>query len=409
MPLDVGKVLALPEAERLPALERLIDRLGPDDREELVARVRKLRRTFSWKPLPGGQELLRHLVRNSDVQIIGNLGEAGPGKTHSFLCIAAEEFENPVYYRRNFVALSQADGAIDRTVETLKWGRYGKDKASGGSRTWKLSIRGKKRTVSLSAIPDEKALRRVRGKGRDGLFFDEAAEFPELYVRMAVGWQRTRSGRGRTCLIIGSNPPASAEGYWLLAWFGPWIDNEHELYPTAAGVIRWAVFRGLGEAPLWVDGPGPHTVDGAQRWATSITWVPAFRSENPIYADGKYERTLDMLPEPYRSQLARGDFKIGLRADIRQVIPAEWIRAAQKRWRENPLSALPRDARRAALGVPDQHGADIAHGGADSTTVASRSASLFGRRPSARCDPIDERRRPVSTRRGSVAIDSAKR
>jgi hypothetical protein len=43
-------------------------------------------------------------------------------------------------------------------------------------------------------------------------------------------------------MILGSNPPRTAEGYWLLDWFAPWIDDTHPLYPTAPGVLRWAVY-----------------------------------------------------------------------------------------------------------------------------------------------------------------------
>jgi hypothetical protein len=73
-----------------------------------------------------------------------------------------------------------------------------------------------------------------------------------------------------------------------------------------------------------------------------------------------------MLPEPYRSQLKRGDWNIGSRDHDWQVIPTAWVEAAQARWTEKrpdvPMSQL---------------GIDVARGGKDSTVLVPRYAHWF--------------------------------
>jgi hypothetical protein len=68
------------------------------------------------------------------------------------------------------------------------------------------------------------------------------------------------------------------------------------------------------------------------------------------------------MPDPLRSQLLYGDFTIGLTDPEWQVIPTDWIRAAQARGKERPSP----DGPLSALGV------DVARGGDDQTIIAKR-------------------------------------
>jgi hypothetical protein len=79
------------------------------------------------------------------------------------------------------------------------------------------------------------------------------------------------------------------------------------------------------------------------------------------------------MPEPLRSQLLHGDFLAGRKDDRWQVIPSEWVRAAQDRWAAN--ASRPRE--------PMLHmGVDVAQGGADTTVVACLRGVRF--------DPLTE-------------------
>src|SRR5258708_39114696 len=80
-----------------------------------------------------------------------------------------------------------------------------------------------------------------------------------------------------------------------------------------------------------------------------------------------YDKTLQNLPEPLRSQLLFGDFTIGLQDGAFQTIPTEWVRMAQDRWKNMqrpPLAMI-------ALGV------DVARGGEDKTVLAPLIGNWF--------------------------------
>jgi hypothetical protein len=53
----------------------------------------------------------------------------------------------------------------------------------------------------------------------------------------------------------------------------------------------------------------------------SRTFFPAKVTDNPYLMKTGYDRQLESLPEPLRSQLRYGDFAAGLDDDAYQVIP----------------------------------------------------------------------------------------
>jgi DNA-binding Xre family transcriptional regulator len=76
---------------------------------------------------------------------------------------------------------------------------------------------------------------------------------------------------------------------------------------------------------------------------------------------------LQSLPEPLRSQLLNGDFRASAAPNPFQIIPTEWVRAAQKRWieREKPETPL------TAVGI------DPSRGGRDKTALSKRYDNWF--------------------------------
>ncbi|MGM7379778.1 terminase, partial [Acinetobacter baumannii] len=66
---------------------------------------------------------------------------------------------------------------------------------------------------------------------------------------------------------------------------------------------------------------------------TSRTFIPARVTDNKYYMETGYMSTLQALPEPLRSQMLYGDFGAGIEDDPWQVIPTEWVEAAQARWK----------------------------------------------------------------------------
>jgi hypothetical protein len=118
-------------------------------------------------------------------------------------------------------------------------------------------------------------------------------------------------------MILASNPPRTAEGYWLLDWFAPVARRGAPALSDGAGR---AALGGLHRRPegtagrlVWVDGPG--RVRDRRRdlhRALSRTFIPASLEDNPYRNTPEYRAKLQNLPEPLRSQLLKGDFKAGL-------------------------------------------------------------------------------------------------
>jgi len=99
----------------------------------------------------------------------------------------------------------------------------------------------------------------------------------------------------------------------------------------------------------------------------SRSFIPARIQDNAYLLDTGYVSQLQGLPEPLRSQMLFGDFTVGLVDDPWQVIPTDWVRKAQQRWRERvrpdtPLTAM---------------GVDVARGGDDQTVISKRYDNWF--------------------------------
>jgi hypothetical protein len=84
--------------------------------------------------------------------------------------------------------------------------------------------------------------------------------------------------------------------------------------------------------------------------------------DNKFLADTGYLARLQALPEPLRSKMLYGDFSVGREDNPYQVIPSEWVKLAQERWKAAPKP----DAPMTAMGV------DVARGGGDKTVIAMR-------------------------------------
>jgi hypothetical protein len=100
----------------------------------------------------------------------------------------------------------------------------------------------------------------------------------------------------------------------------------------------------------------------------SRTFIPAKLSDNPfLTGDPHYRAILQSLPEPLRSQMLNGDFHASAEADPWQVIPTEWVRAAQRRWIERVRPDVPLSAA----------GLDPARGGRDNMSLSKRYENYF--------------------------------
>jgi hypothetical protein len=304
-----------------------------------------------WNPLPGPQTIAYQTLAD----VTGYGGAAGGGKTDLALGLALLSHKRSLILRRELV---NTKTMMDRLREVV--GNVGRFNSSAGF--WYNSATGQK--IEFGGCPNPGDEQKYRGRPHDLLVFDEADQFPQHVVTFISGWLRTTILNQRCRMLLCFNPPSTAEGEWLLSYFGPWVDDTHPR-PAKPGEIRWYAM---------VDGKEVEREDGQEfihKGETirpkSRTFIPARLLDNPYLMATGYGATLQALPEPLRSQLLYGDFSIGRQDDAWQVIPTAWVKAAQKRWTENPPEGQPCIC----------EGLDVAHGGADSTVKMRRHGPWF--------------------------------
>lgn len=343
----------------------IIPWLTPQERAELNALIGQDIQEIPWRPLPGPQTM----AFESLADVIGYGGAAGGGKTDLAIGKALCHHHRAQIFR---LEGPQLLGIIDRMAEILGT----RDGLAGKPPVWRVPSRDV--VVEFGSVPNLGDETKFQGRPKDLLVIDEAANFLEQVVRFLMGWVRsTRPGQRQQTLLT-FNPPTSAEGRWILDFFGPWLQEKHPLYPTAPGALRWVYVDPDTGKDVWIadDDSRPFVLIGGQRCydfkpadyrpeeiiqPKSRTFIPARVTDNPFLVGTGYMAQLQAMPEPLRSQMLNGDFKAGMKDDPWQVIPTSWVERAMKRWRD-------RSPRGEMMAV----GVDVARGGEDNTIIVSR-------------------------------------
>ena len=305
-----------------------------------------------WTPEPSNSAAsARPIESKADLLLYG--GAAGGGKTDLMIGLALTGHTRSVIFRSTYVDL---DGVEQRLIEILgsREGYNGAD----------MALRRPGCLIEFGALERPGSEFKWQGRSHDFIAFDEGAQLPERAVRHVMAWLRSPDPNQRCRVVIASNPPIGGEGEWLLTWFAPWLDPTFP-NPARPGELRWRCMRADGTI-AWVDGPGVHTIDGVNLRALSCTFIPARLSDNR-FLDARYEAQLMGLPEPLRSKLLHGDFLAGREDGANQVIPWEFIRLAQERWRPDGG----RGVKMTTIGI------DVAQGGADDTVLAPLHGTWF--------------------------------
>lgn len=337
--------------------------LTPAEREELNALVAKDIDERPWRPLPGPQTM----AYESHADVIGFGGAAGGGKTDLAVGLALTEHHRAQVFRREGPQLT---GIIDRLAEIVG----SRDNINGKPAVYEAD----ERKIEFNSMPNLGDETKYQGRPKDLLVIDEAANFLEQQVRFVKGWVRTTRPGQRTRTLLTFNPPTNAEGRWVIDFFGPWLNKRHPMYPTTPGQLRYVYVDPETGKDIWIEGDDPRMfilLDGQRVYdfdplahrpeeiikPESRTFVPSRITDNPFLVSTGYMAQLQALPEPLRSQMLLGDFEAGMEDDPWQVIPTRWVEIAMERWKE-----------RAPRGEMLSIGVDVARGGKDNTTLATR-------------------------------------
>lgn len=309
-----------------------------------------------WTPQAGRQADAYHCL--ADELFYG--GAAGGGKTDLLLGVAGTQQWRSIIFRRIFPSTR---GIIERSREVFNPSNSGheRDSYNESLHIWRLTSG---RQIEFGSMQYEKDKENYRGRPHDGKLWDEITEFTESQFRFVNTWNRSTKPGQRCRVIATGNPPTSAEGEWVILYWGPWLNDQYP-HPAKPGELRY--FVRLDDRDVEVESAAPITHKGETLLPRSRTFIPARLSDNPILAATGYGGVLQSLPEPLRSQLLYGDFKIKVRDDPYQVIPLTWIQAAVERWRKTPQPAVALSAL----------GCDIARGGDDKTVIAPRYEQWF--------------------------------
>lgn len=333
--------------DAIAEMKELIPLMTPAE----LAEVDELLSRDIWMPLPGPQT--EAYFCEADELFYG--GAAGGGKTDLLIGVALTQHQKSIIFRRES---TQLQGILDRLHnEVLKT----RDGYNGQEKIQRLGLGKQLEFGSCSVLGDEQ---KYQGRPHDLIGFDEITHFLPSQYRFLCGWLRT-TRKGQRCRIIAAgNPPTDSDGEWVLTYWGPWLDPDHP-NPAKQGEIRWyAVIDGEDKE---VPSGEPFKHGGELITPKSRTFIPSKVQDNPFLMETGYMSQLQALPEPLRSQMLKGDFKAGLGDDPWQVIPTEWVRLAQERWKPDTKIGATMDS----LGV------DVARGGDDETVLSPRYGRWF--------------------------------
>jgi len=311
----------------MDSVEKLLSELEPDKLTELDALLEGDDRP--WYPTPGPQFDAVH--SEADWLLYGGAG--GAGKTDLLLGLAFTQHKRTLLVRRQY---SDMGGLIDRSKEL-----NGGDQGFSGKPPPRLRT-GDDRIIDFGGLKDPGDEQTWQGVAHDFIGFDETVQLREWQVRYLLGWLRSGDPGQRCRCVMATNPPVMSQGDWIIPMFAPWLDPHFE-DRAKPGELRWCVTvddEGGQSVDRWVEGPdvkiesGRFKEDGSPIYLKpmSRTFIPGRLDDNPFLRDTNYRAGLDALQEPLRSAIRDGNFFAAKQDRDDQLIPSEWIHAAQNRW-----------------------------------------------------------------------------
>jgi hypothetical protein len=334
-----------------------------------------------WIPFPDKDDKPhpQRLALETDAEELFFGGGPGGGKTDLLIGLAATQHRSSIIFRRELAQMKGPEGIINRSQQIIPESRGKLNKAD---LVW--SAIDSMRYIELAGVKNEDDKRKFQGRAHDLKGFDEITEFTESQYLYLIGWNRTRYPNQRCRIVATGNPPMSPEGQWVTRRWAAWLDPKHP-NPADPGEIRWyAMINGEDkEVPdsrsfVLIDGKITYEFDEADYKAVEIispksrTFIPSSVEDNPILLASGYVGTLQRLPEPMRTIMLNPmkGFMMGLKDDLWQVIPTNWILLAQERWKKLE-GKRPENVRLTRVGV------DPSRGGEDEFSVCNNWEGFF--------------------------------
>lgn len=331
-------------------LDEILARIASQDaagKKELVKAAWTLSGGKMFIPSPGPQ--FDAYISPADVLLFG--GNPGGGKSALEIGLALNEHYRSLIVRKNF---SDLEGLIDNAK-----------KIAGTSEGFIGGARPKYRkedggVIHFAGLSADGGIGGLQGVDHDLICVDEAATVPEKQVRLLMGWMRTERPGQRCRMVLASNPPLDSTGDWMIDYFGPWINSNHP-NPAKPGELRYYL-PGPDGKDIECEKDDWSEIESVRVFAQSRTYIPSKFTDNPFYNPEEYAKSLAGLPEEVRNILVSGNFMMARQDQAFQVIPTDWVRQAQARWKNTPYPGIPM----CAMGV------DVARGGKDDTVLAPR-------------------------------------
>jgi hypothetical protein len=299
--------------------------MDPKAKAELD-RIIKKEMNALWSPDPRNIPQMVAYESKADLLLYG--GAAGGGKTDLLCGTALTRHERSVIFRAQYKDLRAIEDRV--LMMANKGGREGYNGQD-------MVLKKDGRVIEFGALGGAGQEMDWQGRPHDFIGFDEGAQLTAHKVNFVGAWNRTTTKGQRTRVIIASNPPIGGEGEWLIEWFAPWLDPMFH-NPAQPGELRWA-FVGPDGHTVWTENGNVVMIGTEEYQPLTRTFIPARLEDNP-YLDPKYKAQIQSLPEPLRSKLLKGDFLAGREDHAWQVIPTDWVRQAQARWKPGSPEGL---------------------------------------------------------------------
>lgn len=362
---------------RAEEIEELMAYFTPEEREDFLRLLATDTRLF--KPQPGPQLDAWESLADD----LGFGGAGGGGKSFLVCGLALCAHQRSLIVRREKVQTEKFVQDFEKVLGN-----------TDGYNSQKSYWKHEGRLIRFAGLDQVSDHRKQQGVDDDLKAFDEATEMREFQVRFIQGWNRTDIPGQRVRNIKTFNPPTTAEGRWIIPYYGPWLDKKWPKRAAPGELLYFATIGGRVDVEVPDHRPfviheasgeriydfDPADYKGAKKTKIiepkSRTFIPSRVTDNPFYMATGYISTLQQLPEPLRSQMLDGDFDAGVEDDERQLIPTAWVEAAMARWKpreeKGPMDSMGVDVSRSSMG-----GTSGGPGGKDRTVISRRHGTWF--------------------------------